>query len=258
MVTPQIRFSPLVRKALRFRSRFEEAKRAENASGLPWYPYDSFASLFYLQRLLGAAGLSLDHAAAGRTILDLGAGDGALAFFFESLGYRVRAVDFSGTNINRMQGIRALARHFASGIEIQDLDLDRCPEFGEKFGLTLLLGALYHLKNPFGVLENVAAHSGYCFLSTRVARMDPEHRVRLDGLPVAYLLGEGQCNSDSTNYWVFSPAGLERLASRAGWEIVGSATSGSNDSDPSSERGDERMFLLLRSKRAENVSNLSI
>ncbi len=191
----------------------------------------------------------MEQAAAGRTILDLGAGDGALAFFFESLGYRVQALDYSGTNINRMQGIRALARHFGSGIEIQDVDLDRCPEFSGTFGLTLLLGTLYHLKNPFGLLERLAAHSGYCFLSTRIARTDPEHKVRLDGLPVAYLLGAAECNSDSTNYWVFSPAGLERLTSRSGWEIVGSATSGSKDSDPSSERGDERMFLLLRSRR---------
>jgi hypothetical protein len=112
----------------------------------------------------------------------------------------------------------------------------------------MFLGVLYHLKNPFYALEKLAHHSHFCFLSTRVARFSPNKAVRLDGLPVSYLLGPAECNNDSTNYWIFSPLGLERLVERAGWLVLGSVSTGSLDSDPRSSTADERMFLLLKAK----------
>ena len=243
---PFVRFSALVRQGLRFRRRFESAK-ASLDNGLAWYPYDCFANLFYLQRLLREAGLSLEEIVDGRTILDVGAADGALSFFFESLGMKVHAVDSSTTNINRMQGIQVLAGHLKSQISIEDIDIDRKFHLNDHHGLALFLGTLYHLRNPFSVLDVLAAHSRYCFLSTRVARWSPDRRLRLDDAPVAYLLDFDELNGDSTNYWVFSPPGLLRLVERTGWKVCASANSGSSDSDPSSPMGDERAFLLLRS-----------
>src|SRR5271170_2743811 len=113
---PFIRFSGLVRKGLRFRSQFEQAKRAAGPRDFDWYPYDCFANVFYIQRLLLQAGLSLDQIAGAEPVLDLGAADGALSFFLESLGYRVDACDCSATNINRMQGLRALATALGSQV----------------------------------------------------------------------------------------------------------------------------------------------
>ncbi len=77
---PLIRFSSLVRHGLRFRSRFDLAKKHAAPTGFAWYPYDSFANLFALAELAGT-----------RPLLDLGTGDGALAFLFEPLGYAVHA-----------------------------------------------------------------------------------------------------------------------------------------------------------------------
>ncbi|MDQ2948522.1 MAG: hypothetical protein M3Y27_21720 [Acidobacteriota bacterium] len=74
--------------------------------------------------------------------------------------------------------------------------------------------------------------------------------VRLDGLPAAYLLEPDECNSDVTNYWIFSPAGLRLLIQRAGWTIRAQANSGTSESDPVTPDGDERMFLLLESTGA--------
>jgi hypothetical protein len=62
--------------------------------------------------------------AGARPLLDLGTGDGALAFLFESLGYAVYACDHAGTNINRMEGVRRLAVALGSQVEIEDIDLD--------------------------------------------------------------------------------------------------------------------------------------
>jgi tRNA (mo5U34)-methyltransferase len=244
---PFIRFSGLVRKGLRFRSKFEQAKRAAEPRDFDWYPYDCFANLFYMQRLLRQAALSLEHIVGAEPVLDLGAADGALSFFLESLGYSVDACDCSGTNINRMQGLRALATVLGSRVQILDVDVDGRFDLTGRYGAALFLGTLYHLKNPFYALETLAKHARFCFLSTRVARLTADRTVRLDA-PVAYLLDAEECNADATNYWIFSPAGLRLLARRAGWQVCAEVSSGASDSDPITAQGDERMFLLLQSR----------
>ena len=104
-----IRFSGFVRKGLKFREKFEKTKRLLQPQAFSWYPYDCFANLFFVQRLLNDAGLSLENVIGPEPVLDLGAADGALSFFLESLGHEIHACDYFGTNINRMQGIRTIA-----------------------------------------------------------------------------------------------------------------------------------------------------
>ena len=242
-----IRFSGFVRKGLKFREKFEKTKRLLQPPAFSWYPYDCFANLFFVQRLLNDSGLSLENVIGPKPVLDLGAADGALSFFLESLGHQVHACDYAGTNINRMQGIRTIAAELMSKIKIHDIDIDGRFELPGEYGTALFLGTLYHVKNPFYVLEVLSKHAQFCFLSTRVARLSADTAVRLDGMPVAYLLEPDQCNSDVTNYWIFSPAGLRLLVQRAGWTIRAQANSGPSESDPVTPEGDERMFLLLES-----------
>lgn len=242
-----VRFSGLVRKGLRFRGKLDQAKSQMRGRDFEWYPYDCFANLFYMQRMLNDAGLSLPEMIAGQPVLDLGAGDGALSFFLESLGYQVHAWDHSGTNMNRMQGIHRLAQALGSQVRIEDIDIDARFEMAGHYGVVLFLGTLYHLKNPFYALELLARHARFCFLSTRVARWSAGRETCLDQVPVGFLLDTGDCNADTTNYWIFSPPGLKLLAKRAGWELCASARSGASQSDPVTPEGDERMFLLLRS-----------
>lgn len=196
-----------------------------------------------------SAGLSLDQMAPGRRVLDIGAADGALSFFWESLGYSADCWDYSSTNMNQMQGLHSLAKILGSKIEIHDVDLDGRFEISREYGLALFLGCLYHLKNPFYALETLGRHARFCFLSTRIARLSANRESRMDTMPVAWLLDAGECNSDRTNYWIFSPPGLLMLARRSGWRIRASVSSGPSDSDPASSEGDERMFLLLESSK---------
>ncbi len=247
MDDPRIRFSPLVRQGLKFRQRLEEWKGRAAPSPFEWYRYDSFANLFYLQRLLRATGLSLREMAGERAVLDVGAADGALSFFLESLGHQVHAVDCAASNMNRMEGIRLLARRLESKVRIEDLDLDARFEFPGKYGLALCLGTLYHLKNPFYVLEELAKAARFAFVSTRVCRWSPDRKTYLGDIPAAYLVDADECNADATNYWIFSPPGLERLAKRAGWEVCASVRSGAAESDPVAADRDERAFLLVKS-----------
>jgi hypothetical protein len=182
-------------------------------------------------------------------MLDIGCGDGDLSFLFASLGCDIAAIDLPNSNYNWMTGVRALRERLGLEVEIHEIDVDSRLELGEgPYGLAILLGILYHLKNPFHVLETLATRARYCVLSTRVAARSMAGTLMRDE-PLAYLLDHREANDDPTNYWVFSHGGLLRLAKRAGWRIISSRTTGcANDSNPASPDKDERMFVFLRSQ----------
>ncbi len=112
-------------------------------------------------------------------------------------------------------------------------------------------------------METLGKAARYCLISTRIAKFNvsktkpagrfaafsPDKRTNLKDLPVAYLLDEAEANNDSTNYWIFSDAGLRRLLQRTNWDICDYMTAGNTtDSDPASADGDERAFCLVKSR----------
>ncbi len=184
---------------------------------------------------------------------DIGGADGDLAFALEQQwGWQIDMVDTAAANMNGLRGARALRDHLGSKVRIEAIDLDsqfRLPR--DRYGLVFLLGILYHLQNQFFVLRELARHADHCLLSTRVARFAAEHRTPVAELPVAYLVNPDETNNDASNYWMFSPAGLERIVARAGWTVLERYSAGDVvASDPSSPEHDERMFMLLRSAHA--------
>lgn len=232
-----------------FRLRVEQTKATLGPLPFPWYSYDILSNVDRLEWMLEQAGLQLADLMAGNPALDIGCADGQLAFFMESLGYRVTAVDYPSTNANGMQAVRTLKGALGSSIEIMEADIDQgfTPPPGNEYSLVFLLGILYHLKNPFLILETLAKHADYCFLSTRVTRLAADRKTSIDELPVAYLLDPAETNNDITNYWIFTHPGLKRLIKRTGWEICSYMDVGATkDSDPVTAAGDERVFCLLR------------
>jgi hypothetical protein len=84
-----------------------------------------------------------------------------------------------------------------------------------------------------------------------VARFAGPNRTPIGDLPLAYLVAPDETNNDPTNYWVFSPAGVERLVQRTGWTTLERLHVGNTaDSDPATPENDERMFMLLHSRTA--------
>jgi 2-polyprenyl-3-methyl-5-hydroxy-6-metoxy-1,4-benzoquinol methylase len=241
--------SALVHAAKEFQIQLQLLKNS--LPEVEWYRHPSLSALEHLDATLTERRRYLLNLIGEGPVLDIGCGDGDLSFFLESLGCKVRAVDYSPTNYNRMRGVRRLKEALGSSVEISELDLDSQFQLppDARYTAVFLLGVLYHLKNPFYVLEMLANHAGYCFLSTRIAQWTPDKRVNLARLPVAYLLKKAEANSDSTNFWIFSDAGLRELCDRTNWEVCDYSTFGnSTDSDPVSADGDERAFCLLRSK----------
>ncbi len=121
--------------------------------------YRSLTNIHRLERLYIATGLDLLQVCRGpcRRIADIGAGDGDLAFFFEKMGFSVEIIDNEYTNFNRLEGARILKEKMNSSVEIRSVDLDS--QFAlphKKLDAVFFLGTLYHLKNPFFVLEKLA------------------------------------------------------------------------------------------------------
>ncbi len=239
----------IVRDAEAYREVLLRAKRELQPSTF-WYPYDSLANFTHLERLLTGANRSAFNDFRNLTIADIGAADGETAFFLESLGNAVDIVDHGPTNFNGLRGAAELKRHFHSAVTINDVDLDA--QFSlprERYDVAIFLGILYHLKNPFFVLEALARRTERCFLSTKVAKFAKPGGVRLEPAPVAYLLDADEANNDPTNYWVFTNAGLLRLLDRTGWDVLDFMTVGNTTaSDPGTAAGDERAFCYLRSR----------
>ncbi len=214
-----------------------------------WYPYNSLGNVEQWAELLGPKRTVLDLARGGE-VLDIGCADGATAFFLESQGAQVEAVDLPETNYNQMRGIRLLKQAFASNIGIREMDLDRQFTLDKTYDLVLFLGILYHLKNPFYALETLARHARFCLLSTRVAAVTSSGQP-MKNEPVAYLLGHDEANDDCTNFWIFSEAGLRRIVDRAGWVVKGFHTRGClTGSNPKDGDRDERAYCFLESRWA--------
>jgi len=238
-----------------------EARKAALKVDFPWYPGGTMHNFPILDRVLTGANRDLGKLIGGGTAVDIGAADGDLAFFMESLGVPMHVVDNPPTNLNGCRALHALKAAMNSNMEILEADLDAQFTLPQaRYDFAFFLGILYHLKNPFFVLEALAKSARHAVISTRIAshnRADARavpgkvnaERVALEHVPVAYLLDADECNNDATNYWIFSEEGLRRILHRTGWDVLDFGTVGAvGKSDPATAKGDERAFCLVRSR----------
>lgn len=239
----------LLEEGERFYAELQSVKKHLVVPDYGWYPYDSLSALQVLTRLLEPVFGEVAESLAQGPIVDLGGGDGDLGLFFARLGAQVDVVDHLETNFNQMRGITILREELGLQSGIHDINLDSAFQLPcSAYRFAFFLGTLYHLKNPYYVLENLALNADWCILSTRIARVTPLQTV-IETEPVAYLLGAREANNDLTNYWIFSARGLLRILERAGWIVFGYERVGQLlNSDPVRVDADERMFILLKSR----------
>lgn len=240
-----------LQSAKKFSKRIDKLKRKNSSGDFTWYGYDSMSNFSHLHRLLEEDLQGVFFRNRDLPMLDIGAADGDVAYFLDSLGFEVDIFDNPPTNWNGMQGVRTLKELLESNVRIFEIDLDNCFELPrDRFGLVLLLGTLYHLKNPYYVLEKLARQSREIILSTRIAGFFKQNpSAPMAEIPCAYLLDPEECNNDSTNYWIFSRAGLARLLMRTGWTVEKVVVVGDTEaSNPSDGDHDERAFVYARSR----------
>jgi SAM-dependent methyltransferase len=232
-----------------FRAELQALKHRLDVPDYGWYPYETLSALGMLTKLIDPVFDEVAPALSSGPVADIGCADGDLGLFCAYLGGQVDAIDHLESSFNQMRGIGVLREALGLPLDVHDIDLDghfHLPRSDYRF--VFFLGTLYHLKNPFYVLENLASHADWCVLSTRIAQITP-HQTPIEEDPVAYLLDAREANNDPTNYWIFSPAGLLRLLCRAGWTVFGHERIGPRlNSDPVHPEADERMFVLLKSR----------
>ncbi len=236
-------------KRYEFSARLVEAKKEPLCSGLTWYPYDSLPAIDQIEPFLREHFGDFERAFRAGPVMDIGPGDGDVSLFLESLGCEVAVADNPSNNHNWMEGVRALRERFNSPLKIFEVNMDSAAQLpGGPYGLAIFLGVLYHVKNPYLALETLAKHSRYCVLSTRVADLTTSG-VFIGNEPLAYLLDRREVNNDPTNYWIFSPEALKRIAKRSGWRIIDHLTVGCSElSNPIDTDRDARMYLFMRSQ----------
>jgi len=216
-----------------------------------WYPYSTLHNVAVLEKLCAMAGLDLLNICRGAhgRVADIGAADGDLAFFLERQGLSVDIIDNEYTNFNGLEGAKTVKEALNSSVAIRSVDLDsQFSLAGQKYDAIFFLGTLYHLKNPYFLLESLARLTRYCFVSTRIAKQTADGHL-LSQYPVAYLLEPQECNNDDTNFWIFSDCGLKRLIDRTGWDLLSYTTIGDTvGSTPADPQRDERAFCLLEKR----------
>ena len=146
-----------------FNDRLDRIRRENSPPGSGWYPYDTLGVFDVLDTMLRDERRNLLALVDGSPVLDIGCGDGALSFFLESLGCRVTAIENPSTNFNRTLGFQSLRALLGSSAELDFQNLDAGFDLGSRtFGLAFCLGVLYHLRNPFTLLETLARLATAC------------------------------------------------------------------------------------------------
>lgn len=130
-----------------FSQRLAGIRQADES--INWYPYNSIANLWHLDTLL-PDGLKdvVCQGNAGLRVLDIGAADGDLGYFFESRGCSVDFLDNPPTNFNDCKGLKATGTALGSRSRLFEQDIDRSITLDGQYDLAIALGLLYHLRNP--------------------------------------------------------------------------------------------------------------
>src|SRR5260370_11408124 len=179
MLGTQLDIQQIAERAREFHARLKSVKARVAPRPFEWYPYDSLANVLHLNELLTGTNRDLLNLIGDGPVADIGCSDGDLAFFLESLGCKVQAIDHPIANHNGMQGLKALRQALDSSVDIHTVDLDS--QFmlpNDRYRLVFMLGVLYHLKNPFYVLGMLPPPCDYCVLSPRIAKHLPAPGVQ--------------------------------------------------------------------------------
>jgi SAM-dependent methyltransferase len=226
--------------------------RAEVGKRVSLYPYGSFRNLGYLNDLQAREKQEFKDVVVGKRILDVGCGDGDMAFLCEMLGAtEVAAIDWADTNFNFMQGVRALREQLHSKVHIfsgnlEDMDMS----FLGVWHMVLFLGTLYHLPNPVRVLRKLSVVASQMFASTRVFdRLPDPNGSSLSNRQLGYLLGPTESNNDPTNWWILTENGTKLLFERSGWRVLATRRVDQvvGKADPVDPNKDGRLFLSTHS-----------
>jgi tRNA (mo5U34)-methyltransferase len=136
----------------------------------------------------------------GLRVLDVGAWDGFYSFEMERRGAEVLATDhysWGGGGWGSKAGFEFARRALGSRVRDLRIDpLDLSPDAVDgTYDIVLLLGVLYHLRDPLQVLERVRSVTGDLLV------LETEVGMLLKRRPAAEFFPASELNDDPTNWW---------------------------------------------------------
>lgn len=165
--------------------------------------------------------LRLPDSLAGRTVLDIGSAEGFFSFECEARGAeRVIAVDLPEFRARRPT-VGRLKRLFGSAIDLMEGDVTRVDL--PTADVTLFLGVLYHLPDPFLALRRLRqATRTVMYLETHVVNRSLPALPPFgeDDPPFAVFYEHGELADDPSNWWGFNVSCLVRMLRAAGFEQI--------------------------------------
>ena len=169
-----------------------------------------------LSSLKREADAILGNDLTGRRVLDIGAWDGFFSFEAEQRGAaEVLATDhfcWSGEGWGDKRGFDHAHARFASRVRSLDIPVEehRNQELGQ-FDTVLLLGVLYHVKDPYRTLEAAAA------MSSDILVIETVTALHHDPVPAMRLFTDMELDRDPTNFWAPNILALQEMCNRFGF-----------------------------------------
>jgi tRNA (mo5U34)-methyltransferase len=163
--------------------------------------------------------LGLPEQLAGQSVLDVGAWDGYYSFEMERRGAEVLATDdysWGGGGWGTKAGFDLAREVLGSSVRSLQIDpLDLSPEaLGGRFDIVLMLGVLYHLRDPLLVLERVASVTGGLLV------LETEVGMLLTRRPAAEFFPGTELNEDPTNWWAPNVAAMTGMLRAVGFRSI--------------------------------------
>ena len=162
------------------------------------------------------AAIHLPENLRGKTVIDVGAWDGAFSFECERRhASRVLATDHYVWERVGHIGFDLAHEALRSRVERKTIPVeDLSPETVGVFDLVLFLGVLYHAQDPMRYLRNIVSICrGQLILETHIDALDYPR-------PAAVFYPLDTLNHDASNYWGPNPACVESMLLEVGFQKV--------------------------------------
>lgn len=171
-----------------------------------------------LEIIRAQAEIAFSHGVEGRSVIDIGAWDGAFSFEAERRGAsRVLAVDhycWVGP-IGRKASFDFAKKTLGSNVEERVCTVeDLSPSVLGRFDIALFLGVLYHLRHPFLGLERAAA------MTTDTLVVDTETALDTLDRPAMVFIPGKELNNDPTNWWAPNIACVKAMLTDVGFDKI--------------------------------------
>jgi tRNA (mo5U34)-methyltransferase len=161
------------------------------------------------------------HGVAGKSVLDIGAWDGAFSFEAEKRGARdVLATDHFAWSSGQGWGTKAGFDYARAKLKskVRSLDID-VPDLtieavGGQFDVVLFLGVLYHVKDPQRCIEQVAKLTRERLIVETVTSLNEYD------YPVMRFFPDGSMGGDVSNYWAPNTMCLDRMLRTCGFRSI--------------------------------------